>query len=534
MGTRNYAKAIADIIDPDGTLFRERILSRDESGSFTQKSIQRLFPCDDSMVMVVDDRADVWNWSENLIKVRPFVFFRDTGDINDPAKLVASASESPILSKGAGVGAAAEEDSDGMWRDLMKDELPPPVPPESPTVPTGGDHEEDDDDRLMSDAPFDTHEQDSELITLSRILGKVHGQFYRRLDEHGLDNVSLDDKIKLGIDVKAILRGVKEEVFKNCVIVFSGVIPQGAPVEKSEIWQFARTFGAKISTDINETTTHLVAAKPGTDKVRAATKMQKHHPLHIVTPEWLFKSVHAWERQDEFDYQLKKLENEAAPPSKGLDAEYIPEVETDISQLECEGDSFLNEDDILGIGRELYDELGGDYDDSGDDGDESGADDSARKTKTLRTSYSSSSMASAATTATSTSSTVEDTRKRTHRPLTKDTHRKPGKTIADPLSTTTADKKFRPRRTSPLRQEVIGTERGDETHDIIVSTTNQAATTITTTTTRTTTITGNKRRIRSPDRSSNASVSADEQRGNESDETDIDVDALIAEIDADF
>eukprot|EP00158_Paraphelidium_tribonemae_P008161 Partr_v1_DN28498_c3_g1_i2_m41672 putative RNA polymerase II len=232
MGTRNYAKAIADIIDPDGTLFRERILSRDESGSFTQKSIQRLFPCDDSMVMVVDDRADVWNWSENLIKVRPFVFFRDTGDINDPAKLVASASESPILSKGAGVGAAAEEDSDGMWRDLMKDELPPPVPPESPTVPTGGDHEEDDDDRLMSDAPFDTHEQDSELITLSRILGKVHGQFYRRLDEHGLDNVSLDDKVKLGIDVKAILRGVKEEVFKNCVIVFSGVIPQGAPVEK--------------------------------------------------------------------------------------------------------------------------------------------------------------------------------------------------------------------------------------------------------------------------------------------------------------
>lgn len=33
MGTRNYAEAVANKIDPDRTIFRERILSRDESGS---------------------------------------------------------------------------------------------------------------------------------------------------------------------------------------------------------------------------------------------------------------------------------------------------------------------------------------------------------------------------------------------------------------------------------------------------------------------------------------------------------------------
>ena len=37
----------------------------------TQKNIRRLFPCDDSMVVVIDDRADVWTWSPNLIKVHP-------------------------------------------------------------------------------------------------------------------------------------------------------------------------------------------------------------------------------------------------------------------------------------------------------------------------------------------------------------------------------------------------------------------------------------------------------------------------------
>lgn len=82
MATRQYAESIAKIIDPDGVYFGERILSRDESGSLTQKSLQRLFPVDTSMVVVIDDRGDVWNWSPNLIKVVPYDFFLGIGDIN--------------------------------------------------------------------------------------------------------------------------------------------------------------------------------------------------------------------------------------------------------------------------------------------------------------------------------------------------------------------------------------------------------------------------------------------------------------------
>ncbi|CAG8774695.1 22403_t:CDS:10, partial [Dentiscutata erythropus] len=83
MGTRNYASSVAEIIDPDHTIFNERILSRDESGNITRKNIRRLFPCDDSMVVAIDDRADVWGWSPNLIKVHPYDFFVGIGDIND-------------------------------------------------------------------------------------------------------------------------------------------------------------------------------------------------------------------------------------------------------------------------------------------------------------------------------------------------------------------------------------------------------------------------------------------------------------------
>lgn len=82
MATRNYALAIAHIIDPDGRYFGDRILSRDESGSLTHKNLRRLFPVDQLMVVIIDDRGDVWQWEKNLIKVVPYEFFVGIGDIN--------------------------------------------------------------------------------------------------------------------------------------------------------------------------------------------------------------------------------------------------------------------------------------------------------------------------------------------------------------------------------------------------------------------------------------------------------------------
>lgn len=82
MATRNYALAIANIIDPTGQYFGDRILSRDESGLLTHKNLKRLFPVDQSMVVIIDDRGDVWQWEANLLKVVPYDFFVGIGDIN--------------------------------------------------------------------------------------------------------------------------------------------------------------------------------------------------------------------------------------------------------------------------------------------------------------------------------------------------------------------------------------------------------------------------------------------------------------------
>jgi RNA polymerase II subunit A-like phosphatase len=83
MGTRAYAMNIAKIVDPDKKLFGDRIISRDENGNITTKSLARLFPVDTKMVVIIDDRADVWPKNRpNLIKVVPYDFFLGIGDIN--------------------------------------------------------------------------------------------------------------------------------------------------------------------------------------------------------------------------------------------------------------------------------------------------------------------------------------------------------------------------------------------------------------------------------------------------------------------
>jgi RNA polymerase II subunit A C-terminal domain phosphatase len=124
MGTRHYAKQIAKLVDPNGKYFGDRILSRDESGSMELKSLERLFPIDTKMVVIIDDRGDVWQWSANLIRVTVFDFFVGIGDINSsflPKKQEARAALKPEATKpvanGTESSANGEDKSNGVAED---------------------------------------------------------------------------------------------------------------------------------------------------------------------------------------------------------------------------------------------------------------------------------------------------------------------------------------------------------------------------------------------------------------------------------
>ncbi|KAF2477934.1 uncharacterized protein BDR25DRAFT_330546 [Lindgomyces ingoldianus] len=101
MATRAYAQAVAKIIDPDRRYFGDRILSRDENYTDKLKTLHRLFPTNTDMVVIIDDRADIWHYSDNLIRVPVFNFFPGAGDINasflpKQQELVTSAVRAPL------------------------------------------------------------------------------------------------------------------------------------------------------------------------------------------------------------------------------------------------------------------------------------------------------------------------------------------------------------------------------------------------------------------------------------------------------
>lgn len=115
MATRAYAQEVARIIDPDRKYFGDRILSRDENGTDKAKSLHRLFPNNPGMVVIIDDRADVWNYSPYLVRVPVFNFFPGAGDINasflpKQLELPTSAPKKRPGEKGEAASAVVSED----------------------------------------------------------------------------------------------------------------------------------------------------------------------------------------------------------------------------------------------------------------------------------------------------------------------------------------------------------------------------------------------------------------------------------------
>ncbi|KAJ1982740.1 CTD phosphatase Fcp1 [Dimargaris cristalligena] len=350
MGTRAYAEKVAELIDPDHQIFKERILSRDESGSVTHKNIQRLFPCDSSMVVAIDDRADVWQNSPHLIKVKPYSFFTGIGDINSgflpkqnlpttevtptpppppPPKVLAPVPADVSEKPSEPVNTVPTDDSTPLppkeeaLSEPAENETTTPTATPPPTVVA----EPDDNSAAAPDTaiaseptpvqlvtaqstppiapsvvfkhPFEDH--DRELDRIYRLLSQAHAMFYNRVDDQQQGAGGKKP------DVAEFLSSLKRRVLRDVHIVFSSVIRLDVDPRRSDIWQWARSFGARCSESLPRSgtsnaprVTHLVAGKPDTAKVKEARRLGG---VEIVKFEWLIDSLHSWKRLDEAPYR---------------------------------------------------------------------------------------------------------------------------------------------------------------------------------------------------------------------------------------
>lgn len=156
------------------------------------------------MVVAIDDRADVWHWSPNLIKVRPYNFFLGIGDINEPMK------------------------DDTESEDTSRASLPNSKPNIKP---------------VMVD-------DDVDLKYVKRTMTSLHATFYDRKENGSKD-----------VDVCKILPWMKNQVLAGVQIAFSGVIPIGYDPTKQDLWIHATQFGAICHLEMNSSVTHLIARK---------------------------------------------------------------------------------------------------------------------------------------------------------------------------------------------------------------------------------------------------------------------------------
>uniref|UniRef100_A0A0W0FMF3 protein-serine/threonine phosphatase n=1 Tax=Moniliophthora roreri TaxID=221103 RepID=A0A0W0FMF3_MONRR len=372
MGTRAYAEQVCAAIDPDGSLFGGRILSRDESGSLTQKSLQRLFPCDTSMVVIIDDRADVWEWSPNLIKVIPYDFFVGIGDINSaflpklepltaatsPPSTPSSTSttstkvggltpepvgeppdESPQTSKEAmitrnslALEAQVEERPLAKRQEALQDpskgSQPKPndqaVADPSSTTSSGAEGNKEQVESAAEAKPEKIPRKallkndDTELDRINKLLNEIHERFFTEYDARAENAKAPSSRRRRSVssitpyDVTRIIPSIRSEVLQGVHLLFSSVIPLDTRPESTEIWRMAHMFGAKCSTELTPDITHVVAAKRGTVKVEAARKRPN---IKVVWLAWFTDSIALWRHQDETPYLLEDPAVAIAGPS---------------------------------------------------------------------------------------------------------------------------------------------------------------------------------------------------------------------------
>uniref|UniRef100_A0A8C7ZGZ0 RNA polymerase II subunit A C-terminal domain phosphatase n=1 Tax=Oryzias sinensis TaxID=183150 RepID=A0A8C7ZGZ0_9TELE len=158
-------------------------------------------------------------------------------------------------------------------------------------------------DQSMEDEEEEAdNDHDDHLIYLEEVLERIHAEYYARYEAY------LRKETAQMPDIRKIVPELKSKTLEDATIVFSGLYPTNYPMDRTREYYHAKALGAKVSRNLilnpqdPGRTTHLIAARAGTEKVRQG---QGYKHLHVVNPDWLWSCLERWERVDEQLYPLK-------------------------------------------------------------------------------------------------------------------------------------------------------------------------------------------------------------------------------------
>lgn len=213
-GSRSYAMAVVELLDPTGKLFGPRIIAQG-SGDPAQidlaKRLRAGLEGRDMVAIIVDDTSSVWSeHPENLFLVEPYMFF--PGQRSTVRSLLETERDE-----------VAER---GMLRIAM-------------------------------DVLLRVHHRVFEALSTPPVRGPDGRLVYERWD------------------VPHILQLERSEVLRGVVIMFSRIIPLDEPPMQHALWLRAEAFGATCTTDMSDAVTHLVTNTQHTLKAQWARENGK-------------------------------------------------------------------------------------------------------------------------------------------------------------------------------------------------------------------------------------------------------------------
>ena len=276
------------------------------------------------MVCIIDDREEVWKFTPNMVKVKPYHFFAHTADINAPRGLERKENDEKLSARKTTVhkvrkkkgksavqsscDAKEKSDTDEMEEVNKKSETKAEeeeikTKADEGNVKTDESMNIEEETKEQTDEPqpegqsndetkakesgsddeweevIEWEDTDDYLLYLEDILTNIHSIFFKMHDEQASRTdtpLQQADTPSDSPNLKKIIPYAKQKVLSGVNLVFSGIIPTNMPLERSRAFTIAKGLGAHVQRNVvvdgEKRTTHVVANNTGTLKVREALK----------------------------------------------------------------------------------------------------------------------------------------------------------------------------------------------------------------------------------------------------------------------
>jgi len=319
-GTGDYAQAIVRLVDPQGIFFGSppRLFHRNNT-PLGLKNVHEIFPAETSLVIVVDDRDEVWGQSvraSHLIKVSPYLFYGGDGRAGISLEgFVASCQPSPDPLHAEAAKWVDGEDRDG--KRLKKRKLDKISHSEDSMCDKTRSESESNNSQqtlhkvhqaCLGDAAVDDDDPDQQLICLASLLRRIHSMAFQPKAQGTGNNSILETcennpvlENNTGMpDAGRVISLLRQRALQGCNVCLTGIPHMNLPASRHPISYWCIQLGANIHERLTQQTTHLVAARRDTEKYHEALRRKAAGKrIYIVHPGWVLHAISTWERPAE-------------------------------------------------------------------------------------------------------------------------------------------------------------------------------------------------------------------------------------------